>query len=133
MLDASPEVLEARRRGLKADRRDRLEVISQTTEQLLDRMDAAVGTANAKLFWNRTKSPAVVQWGNLLAAGVHEFHELLGITSDPRSWEERRLGPAAELGSQAIQKTKDTAPYVATAAAGVGLVGVASLRKKPQG
>ena len=116
-LDASPEVLEARRRGLRADRQDRLELISQDTEQLLARMDVAVGRANAKMFWNRTKSAAVVQSGNHLAAGVHDFHELLGIESDLRSWERRQLGPAAEMGSQAIQKTKDTAPLFATAGA----------------
>jgi len=130
-LDAAPEELDACRRGLKADRQERLETISQHTGHLLDRMDAAVGTANAKIFWNRTKSPAVVQSGNHVATGVHDFHALLRIESDPRSWEERQLGSAAEMGSQAIQKTKDTAPYVA--AAGVGLLGVAGLRKKLQG
>jgi hypothetical protein len=123
-LDASPEGLEACRRGLRADRQDRLELISQKTEHLLDCMDVAVGRANAKLFWNRTKSPAVVQSGNHVAAGIHDFHGLLGIESDSRSWEERQLGRAAEMGSQAIQKTKDTGPLVA---AGVGLVGLIGL------
>ncbi len=129
-LDAAPEELDACRRGLKADRQERLETISQHTGHLLDRMDAAVGMANAKIFWNRTRSPAVVQSGNHVATGVYDFHALLGIESDPRSWEERQLGSAAEMGSQAIQKTKDMAPYVA---AGVGLLGVAGLRKKLQG
>ncbi len=108
-----------------------METISQHTGHLLDRMDAAVGTANAKIFWNRTKSPAVVLSGNYVATVVHDFHALLGIEFDPRSWEERQLGSAAEMGSQTIQKTKDMAPYVA--AAGVGLLGVAGLRKKLQG
>jgi hypothetical protein len=82
------------------------------------------------MFWNRAKSPAVVESGNHVAAGVHDFHGLLGIESDPRSWEERRLGSAAEMGSQVIQKTKDTAPYVG---AGVGLLGMIGLGKKFQG
>ena len=93
-------------------------------------MDVAVGRANAKMFWNRTKSPTVVQSGNHVATGVHDFQALLGIESDPRSWEERQLGSAAEMGSQAIQMTRDTSPFVA--AAGVGLLGLAGLRKKLQ-
>lgn len=47
------------------------------------------------------------------------------------AWLPRQLGSAAEMGSQAIQKIKDTAPYVA--AAGVGLLAVAGPRKKPVG
>lgn len=126
-FDAGPEQVDARRRGLKAARQERLEAISQHTGQLLDRMDAAVGTANAKIFWNRTRSPEVVQSGNQVAAGVHDFHMLLGAPSDPRSWQARQLRPAAEIGSQAIQKAKDTSPYVLT---GASLVGAARLKKK---
>jgi hypothetical protein len=76
-IDAGPEEVDALRRGLKAARERRLENVAQMTGHLLDRMDAAVGTANARIFWNRTRSPEVVQGGNRLAAGVHDFHLLL--------------------------------------------------------
>jgi hypothetical protein len=131
VLHESPEKLDAYRRGLKKARQERRELVSGHTAHLLDRMDAAVGTANAKMVWNRTKCLEVVDSANHLAAGVHNFHGLLRIESDPRSWQGRRLGRAADLGSQAIQKTKDTAPYVG---AGVGLLAfVAVAGKKLQG
>ncbi|MET7670511.1 hypothetical protein [Micromonospora luteifusca] len=131
VLDESPEKLDAYRRGLKKARQERRELVSGHTAHLLDRMDAAVGTANAKMVWNRTECLEVVDSANHLAAGVHNFHGLLRIESDPRSWQERRLGPAADLGSQAIQKTKDTAPY---AGAGVGFLAFAAVAgKKLQG
>jgi hypothetical protein len=126
-LGESPEASDGRRRGLKAARQNRLEQISQATRSLLARMDVAVGTANAKIVWNLTKSLAVIEAGNHVAARVHDFHEPLGIVSDHRFWKERQLGPAAAMGAQAIQQTRNTAPIAA--AAGVS-VGAASLRKK---
>lgn len=131
VLDESPEKLDAYRRGLKKARQERRDLLSGHTAHLLDRMDAAVGTANAKMVWNRTKCMEVVDLANHLAAGVHNFHGLLRIESDLRSWQQRRLRPAADLGSQAIQKTRDTAPYVA---AGAGLLAVVAVAgKKLQG
>jgi hypothetical protein len=127
VLDESPEKLDAYRRGLNKARQDRRELVSQHTAHLLDRMDAAVGTANAKLVWNRNKCLEVVDSANHLAIGVHNFHGLLRIESNPRSWQQKQLGPAAELGSQAIQKTKDAAPY---AAAGVGVLAMAAIAAK---
>lgn len=129
VLDASPDELDRHRLGLKAARQNRLELFSEHTAQLLDRMDVAVGRANAKLVWTRTKSLEVVQAGNHVARGVDDFHELLGIEADPRSWAARQLGPVVEKGAQAIQGTKDAAPY---AAAVVGLVGLAAAGKKAQ-
>lgn len=129
-MDESPAALNARRRGLEADRKDRLELISRHTMNLLTRMDAAVGTANKKMLWTRTKSLAVIDSGNDLALGVQEFHDLLGIEAESRSWEARQLGRAADLGSQAIQKSKDGAPaaagiiaLAATAALGANALG----------
>ncbi len=131
VLDVAPEGLDDHRRGLQLARQHRLDAISQHTERLLTRMDAAVGTANAELFLNRANATAVVQKGNSVAAGVQDFHALLGIESSSRSWERRHLGPAAELGSQAIQKTKDSAPYVA-AASGLAMAALAFERMSNQ-
>jgi hypothetical protein len=126
-MDESPAAVDARRLGLKADRDDRLELIATQTMKLLSRMDAAVGAANEKLFWTRTKSLAVIDSGNDLALGVHEFHDLLGIEAETRSWAPRLLGRAGDLGSRVIQKSKDGAPaaaaLVAMAAAGARAVG----------
>lgn len=73
---------------------------------LLNRMDAAVDGANARLFTHRAMSLQVLE-SNDLAAGVHDFHTSLDIEADPRSWSAKHLGRGADLGSQAIQAVKD--------------------------
>ena len=128
-MDESPAALNARRQGLEADRKDRLELISTHTMNLLTRMDAAVRSANKKMLWTRTKSLAVIDSGNDLALGVQEFHDLLGIEAEARSWEARQLGRTEDLGSQVIQKSKDGAP----AAAAVALAATAALGAKVLG
>ena len=95
VLDASPDELDRHRLGLKSARADRLQLISERTERLLGRMDAAVGRANSKVLFNPKQSPAVVESSNHVAAGVYEFHELLGIASGRESSEARRWSEAA--------------------------------------
>ena len=127
----SPDQLDQHRVGLQTARRNRLDLIAEYTEPLLDRIEAACGTANAKMLWNWANALAVVKSSNDVASGVHDFHELLGIADVPRSWEARRLERAAEIGAKAVQKTKDTAPTAAAAAA--LLVGGAVFKNKTQG
>ncbi|WP_329076900.1 hypothetical protein [Streptomyces niveus] len=103
VLDASPEELNGHRLGLKAARQDRQELILQSTERLVARMNAVAGAANAKVLLHPTKSPAVVQSSNHVAAGVHDFHERLGIESGRRSSEARRwVDAAAEARDKAL-------------------------------
>lgn len=127
VLAESQEGLAAYRNGLKKTQQKRRQLIADHTVHLLGRMDAAVGSANATMVWNRTKSLEVVDSANHLATGIHDFHGLLRIESDPQSWDARPLGRGADIGSQAIQVVKDKGPVVA----GVGLAGLA-LRKMLQ-
>ena len=124
----SPDELNSHRLGLRAARQDRLDRIAAYTKLLLDRIDAACGTANAKIVWHWTDARTVVRSGNHVAARVDDFHQLLGIKSDPRSWEPRQLERAAEIGAQAIQTTKDKAPSVL--AYGAVLLGGSALKNK---
>lgn len=104
VLDASPEELKGHRLGLKAARQDRLEHISQTTERLVARMNAAADTANAKVLLHPTKSPTVVQSSNQVATSIHDFHGRLGIESGRRSSEARRwVDAAAEARDKALE------------------------------
>ena len=125
VLDESPEKLTAYRRGLTKDRQKRRELISGHTAHLLARMDAAVDTANAKRFFHLTPSEAVVHSSNHVAAGVHNFHGRLGIESGLQSWEARRLGDAAEMAANALEKTKEAAPIIGTVGAAVAVIGAA--------
>jgi hypothetical protein len=95
VLDASPDELDRHRLGLKTARRDRLELLARSTEHLLFRMNAAVGTANSKVLLHPTRSPAVVQSGNRVATDVNDFRALLGIESGRDSSEARRWKAAA--------------------------------------
>src|SRR5690606_6565631 len=108
-----------------------LDLVAQYTEPLLDRIDAACETANAKLVWNWTNARAVVEYSNRVAGEVQDFHGLLGIACVQREWEACRLERAAEAGAQAMQKTKGTAPQVA--AAGALLVSGVLIKNKVQG
>jgi hypothetical protein len=128
-MDESPAALNARRQGLEADRKDRLELIFTHTMNLLTRMDAAVGAANKKMLWTRTRSLAVIDSGNDLALGVQEFHDLLGIEAETPSWKARQLGRAEDLGSQVIQKSKDGAP-AAGAVVGLAVTGALVARAR---
>ena len=104
VLDASPEELNGHRLGLKAARQDRLEHIARSTENLLARMNAAAAAANAKVLLHPAMSPAVVQSGNQVAAGVHDFHGRLGIESGHRPSEARRwLDAAAEARDKTLE------------------------------
>jgi len=126
VLEDSPEDFAKYRHGLRQARQLRRELVSVRTENLLTRMDLAVVAANKKMFWHRAKSSVVVASGNQLAAGVHHFHRVLEIKSTPRSWQEKQLGPAARIGSQTIQNTRDAAPGVAKAfAVIISVVGTA--------
>jgi hypothetical protein len=113
VLDASPEELDRHRLGLEAARRDRLQLISQSTASLVVRMNAAAGRANSKVLFNPTSSPAVVESSNQVAMCVHDFQGLLGIESGRQSSEARRWGDAA---SESWGKTR------AAGAAGMGTV-----------
>ncbi|SNX58053.1 hypothetical protein SAMN06272735_2533 [Streptomyces sp. TLI_55] len=103
VLDASPDELDRHRLGLQVARQNRRQLISQSTERLLARVDAVVGRANTKVLLHPTASPAVVHAGNHVAVAVVDFHGRLGIehgrqTMDARRW----LDAAAEARDKAL-------------------------------
>ena len=110
VLDAAPDDLDGQRLGLKASRHKRLDTISQSTERLMARMDAAAGTANTKVLLHPTTSPAVVRSRERVALAVADFHGRLGIESGRQSLEAKRWVDAA---SEVRDKVLETgAEYV---------------------
>ena len=105
VLDASPDELDRHRIGIQAARRDRLQRLSQHTEDLVHRMDAAAGRANAKVLFHPSNSPAIVKSRNAVATDVHEFRELIGLESVPDSSKARRWRDAAAEGLEAARST----------------------------
>ncbi|MEO3782853.1 hypothetical protein ABGB12_05980 [Actinocorallia sp. B10E7] len=105
VLDTSPDDLDGHRLGLRAARQKRLDAISQATEQLTARMEAAAHRANTRLLWHPTASPAVMNSRNNVATGVHDLHGLLGIDSGRRSWKTRRWVDAAAEARDKVLET----------------------------
>ena len=104
VLDAAPGDLDGHRLGLKASRQKRLDTIARSTERLMDRMDAAAGTANAKVLLHPTTSVAVVQSGERVAGAVADLHGRLGIESGRPSLAARRWRDAAlEVRDKALE------------------------------
>jgi hypothetical protein len=95
VLDASPEELDRHRLGLRAARQNRLELISRSTERLMTRMDAAAGTANAKVLLHPSTSRDVVHSSNHVAIAIVDFHGRLGIEGGRQSLQARRWVDAA--------------------------------------
>lgn len=105
VLDASPDELDRHRLGLKAARRDRLELISHSTERLSARMIAAAVEANSKVLLHPTRSPAVVESSNHVAIDVDDFHRLLGIETGHQSSEATRWVDAAAERWDKVRET----------------------------
>ncbi|MFF9346447.1 hypothetical protein [Streptomyces sp. NPDC014734] len=95
VLDAAPDELDRHRLGLRAARRNRLDLISRSTERLLARMNAAAGMANTKVLLHPTASREVVHANNHVEITVVDFHGRLGIERGRQTLEARRWGDAA--------------------------------------
>ncbi|MGN6444482.1 hypothetical protein [Amnibacterium sp.] len=104
VADVAPGDLEQHRIGLKTAQQNRFELITTSTERLLERMNAAAARANKWVLLNPLKSPAIVDSTNRVAARVVELHQLLGIGRDDASMEVRRWrGAVGDLRSRAVE------------------------------
>jgi hypothetical protein len=103
VLDAAPEDLEGHRRGLKAARQDRLDLLARTTGRLLARLDAAAARANTKVLLHPARARVVVHASNEVGTAVHDLHGRLGIEGSREAVEARRWAEAAaDVRSRAL-------------------------------
>ena len=104
VLDAAPEELDAHRIGLRAARAERRELISVSTHRLLERMDDAVSTANAKVLLHPRNAATVVRSSADVAGDLVEFNGLLGVADDREALQARRWAEAAaDLRDRALE------------------------------
>lgn len=144
VLDASPEELDQHRLGLKAARQQRLKLISQSTERLLARMDAAGEKANAKVLLHPGASRDVVQSSNQVAVLVTDFHGRLGLEQTRQSLDAKRWVDAVtemkdrvfEAGAESVDaarrlcnETADRAKTTTDKALETGMEGVDTARR----
>ncbi|WP_227994288.1 hypothetical protein [Luteimicrobium xylanilyticum] len=95
VLDASPDELDKHRIGLRAAREQRLDLIARNTAQLLDRIAAASGIANAQVLLHPSVAPGVVRANNKVAGQIVDFRGSLGLEDGQRALEARRWLEAA--------------------------------------
>jgi hypothetical protein len=95
VLDASPDELDQHRLGLRTARRNRLELVTSSTERLVDRIEDAAERANTKVFLSPIAAPAIVRSSNAVAAAVGEFATRLGFEQSRESLEAKRWRVAA--------------------------------------
>lgn len=105
VLDSTPEELDQHRIGLKVARQNRLELISDSTERLMVRMDAAAGAANAKVLFSPSASQAVVRSSNHVSTAVVEFHGVLGVEHNREALEAKRWLEAAGEARDKVLET----------------------------
>lgn len=140
VLDATPDELDRHRLGLRTARQNRRELISRSTERLMARMDAAAGTANAKVLLHPATSKSVVHSTNHVAVSVVDFHSRLGIESGRQTLDARRwvdaateakdkvletgadgVGVARRLGNETFDRTKSVTGKLSSGLAERGL------------
>ena len=102
VLDGSPDDLDKHRLGLAKARERRLSGITDSTHQLLARMDSAAAHANAKVLFNPIDSRHVVTASNHVGSRISGFHSALGI-------ETGRADVPAVGWSEAAVQVKDRA------------------------
>jgi hypothetical protein len=108
VLDASPDELDRHRLGLKSARQNRLELLAGNTERLMARMDAAAGTANAKVLMHPTRAPAIVRSSNHVSSAILAFEQPLGIERERQSSDTRRwTDAAADARNSALEVAAD--------------------------
>ena len=108
VLEASPAELDRHRLALCTARTKRLELIVRSTKQLMDRLDAAAGTANSKVLLHPTTSREVVQSSNHVAGAVIDLHEALGVEGGRGALEARRWSEAAaEVRDNSVRAAAD--------------------------
>ena len=103
VLDASPQELDSHRTGLMAARQKRLEVITQRTEVLVDRLEAAAGLATSKVLLHPIAAGSIVQSSNHVGAEITRFQDGLGIENTHDAQEAKRwLMAVAEVRDKAV-------------------------------
>lgn len=95
VLESTPDEIDRHRLALHTARQRRLDAIANATSQLVSRMDAAAGRANAKVLLNPGSTRHVVKARNEVASEVADLHVTLGLADEREFLEARRWSSAA--------------------------------------
>lgn len=95
VLDATPDEVNAHRRGLKLARQKRLDAISFATHELIARIDAVAGEANRRMLWRPSSGRQIVGGRNSIADSVGALRVCVGVDEAHEQIETRRWMDAA--------------------------------------
>lgn len=108
VLDASPDDLDRHRLGLAAARTKRLDVITQRTEVLVERLEAAAGLATSKVLLHPLVSGVIVRSSNQVGSEITRFQNGLGIENSHEGHEAKRWATAVvEVRDKALDRGGD--------------------------
>jgi hypothetical protein len=102
VAQTEPENVEVHRRGLQTARDKRWQQVTETTTDLLDRIDNAAQRANSKVLLHPLPAGRVVRSGNRLTTSVVGFQESLGLTDERNQVPARRWIAAAGDAKDAV-------------------------------
>lgn len=114
VLDASPEELDGHRLGLHEAREARADLITRSTDRLIQRMAVAARNANAKVLLHPSDARTIVTSSNRVNAEVADFRDLMGVDYgrveiEARRWTEAALdvrNRALETGGDRVDSSK---------------------------
>lgn len=110
VVDGSPEDLDTHRKGLKAARKDRLDLIHRTTEQLLARMETVNAQANKKVLTSPLAARKAIDSSGRVVGEVLQFQTVLEIEDGHESTAAKKWRTAAiETKDKVIEKGAHTA------------------------
>ncbi|WP_084247894.1 hypothetical protein [Mycobacterium avium] len=113
VLDSAPEDLDSHRLGLTKARQKRLDLISSSTDRLLNQMNETIRNANSKVLRNPRNAPAAVRSSKEIATDLVTFRDRFGIESGDATNDAKRWSKAA---SEVVDKALATGAYGATVA-----------------
>lgn len=113
VLDAAPEELDQHRLGVRAARQNRLDLIFRSTEQLLERMNAAGKTANTKVLLSPGPARAIVASSGQVVTEVLELQRTLDVDDGHESVEAKRwLAAVVEVKDKVVETGTESAENV---------------------
>lgn len=134
VLDSSPAELDGHRRGLSEARDDRIDLITRSTDKLIQRMAVAARRANAKVLLHPSDARAIVTASNQVNVKVADFRDLLGIDYGRTEIEARRwIEAVGDVRDRALESAGEgigSAKRVGAGAAGQAKVSAEQVKAR---
>lgn len=120
VMEVSPGDLDDQRSALEKHRQERRSSLVEATDQLVARIDAAAGAANAHVLLHANRARIVTSSANGVGESVAQLHVPLGIEFGRQDMDSPRWRDAARDGKQLASAGKEARPKLIVAALLVG-------------